>query len=249
MNRPTFQIRHRRQRGLSLVELMVSITIALFIALGLSLLYVNMKSSFNAQNQMAQLQDAERLAATMLTTTVQSAGYFTNPTVNTRVAMLPASTAANADGTSFAAGVGITGSGSQSSTAIQTIDVRFQSASGDGLMNCQGQTNTSGSNQVWINTFTVNASNELTCSVNGNAAVTLVNNVASMTVLYGVDVSGAQTDYAYLDAATITTANLWGRVRTAQITLTFLNPLANQTGGSPTMPNPWVQTIALTNAL
>ncbi|MBS0316377.1 MAG: PilW family protein [Proteobacteria bacterium] len=250
MNEPILLSRQgRRQRGLSMVELMVAITIALFIALGLSLLYVNMKSAFNSQNQMAQVQDAERLAVTMLTTTVQSAAYFPNPVANTRAVALPANATANADGTTFAAGQGITGTGAQGSSTSHTIDVRFQSASGDGLMNCQGQTNTSGSTLVWINSFTVDANNELECSVNGNTPVVLVNNVAKMTVLYGVDVNADGYADSYLDAATISTGNLWASVRSAQVTLTFVNPLASQTGGSATLPTPWVQTIALQNML
>ncbi len=254
MNSSKFHMRparHLHQQGLSLVELMVAITISLFIALGLSLLYANMKSAFNSQDQMAQLQDAERLAVTMLTTTVQSAAYFPNPVANTRAVALPASATANPDGTSFAAGQGITGTGAQGSSGSHTIDVRFQSVSGDGLMNCQGQTYTgaAGTTQVWVNSFSIDTNNELQCAVNGGTPVVLVNNVAKMTVLYGVDVNADGYADSYLDATTITTANLWASVRSAQITLTFVNPLASQTGGSATLPTPWVQTIALQNML
>jgi type IV pilus assembly protein PilW len=242
-------MRHLRQQGLSLVELMVAITIALFIVLGLSLVYVNMKSAFNSQDQMAQIQDAERLAVTMLTTTVQSAAYFPNPVANTRAVALPASATANTDGTTFAAGQGITGTGAQGSSGSHTLDVRFVTANGDGLMNCQGQTNTSGSNQISINSFSVDANNELQCAVNGGTPVVLVNNVAKMTVLYGVDVNADGFADSYLDATTISAGNLWASVRSAQVTLTFVNPLASQTGGSATLPTPWVQTIALQNML
>jgi type IV pilus assembly protein PilW len=242
-------VRPSRQQGLSLVELMVAITIALFIALGLSLLYVNMKSAFNSQDQMAQIQDAERLAVTMLTTTAQSAAYYPNPAANTRAVALPASATANPDGTTFTAGQGITGTGAQGSSTSHTVDVRFQTASGDGLMNCQGGTNTSGATQVWVNSFAIDANNELTCAVNGGTPVVLVNNVAKMTVLYGVDVNADGYADSYLDAATITSANMWASVRSAQVTLTFVNPLARQTGGSTTLPTPWVQTVALQNLL
>ncbi|MEO7129211.1 MAG: PilW family protein [Rhodoferax sp.] len=236
-----------RQTGFSLIELMVAITIALFIAAGLTLLYMNMKMTFNSQDQMAQLQDSERLAVTMLTTTVQSSGYFLNPLVNTRASVLLSTTTQNPDGTLFAAGQGITGTGTAGSATSHTVDVRYQTASGDGLMNCQGGTNTTGAPQIWINSFAVDANNELTCAVNGGNAVVLVSGVAQMTVLYGVDTTGNGDTDSYLDAATITSAGLWGNVHTAQFTLSFLNPLAGQSGAAATLPNPWVQTIRLMN--
>lgn len=236
-----------RQGGFSLVELMVAITIALFIALGLSVLYMNMKTAFTSQDQMAQLQDGQRLATTMLTTTLQSAAYFPNPLVNTLVTALPTTTVANPDGTTFAAGQGISGTSSATSSGSDTVDVRYQTATGDGLMNCQGGNNTSGSAQVWVNSFAVNANNELTCAVNGGTPAALVSNVAQMTVLYGVDTDGDGVTDTYLSAATVTSANLWANVHTAQFTLSFLNPLAAQTGAAATLPNPWVQIINLMN--
>ena len=246
-NLPPSSAARLRQAGFSLVELMVAITIALFIALGLSVLYVNMKTTFNSQDQMSQLQDGQRLAVTMLTTTVQSAGYFPNPLSTTLVAALPASVTANADGTTFAAGQGISGTGASGSAGSHTVDVRYQTASGDGLMNCQGGNNTSGAAKIWVNSFAVDAANELTCAVNGGASVALVGNVAKMTVLYGVDTDGDGFTDTYLDAATVTSAGLWASVHTAQFTLSFLNPLAAQTGAAATLPNPWVQTISLMN--
>lgn len=236
-----------RQTGFSLVELMVAITIALFIALGLSVLYVNMKTTFNSQDQMSQLQDGERLAVTMLTTTVQSASYFPNPQSFVRTAALPATTTQNPDGTTFVAGQGITGTSSATTSGSDTMDVRYQTANGDGLMNCQGGTNTSGTTRSWVNSFAVDASNELTCAVNGGTPVALVGNVAQMTVLYGVDTNGDGYTDTYLSAATVTSANLWASIQTAQVRLTFLNPLASQTGAAATLPNAWVQTISLMN--
>lgn len=235
------------QTGFSLVELMVAITIALFIALGLSVLYMNMKTTFNSQDQMSQLQDGQRLAATMLTTTVQSAAYFPNPLATTLVVALPTTTVPNLDGTTFAAGQGISGTSSATASGSDTVDVRYQTATGDGLMNCRGGTNTSGAAQIWVNSFAVNANNELTCAVNGGTPVALVGNVAQMTVLYGVDTDGDGFTDTYLSAATVTSANLWANVHTAQFTLNFLNPLAAQTGAAATLPNPWVQTISLMN--
>lgn len=238
-----------RQLGFTLIELMVAITIALFLVLGLSALYMNMKTSFSSQDKLGQLQDTERVAATMLSKTIQSAAYFPNPMVTTLVVALPASATANTDGTTFAAGQGITGTGTGTAGVSDTVDVRYQTTGGDGLMNCLGDTNTSGAGvvQTWINSFAVNANHELTCAVNGGTPVALVGGVNQMTVLYGVDTNGDGLTDTYLTAAAITSAALWANVQTAQITLNFLNPLVAQTGAGTTLPTAWVQTINLMN--
>lgn len=236
----------RREAGFTLVELMVAILIALFLVLGLSALYMNMKTTFSAQDKLGRLQDSERVAATILSTTVQSAGYFPNPMITTLAVALPATATANADGTTFAAGQGVTGT-TGATGASDTIDVRYQTASGDGLMDCLGNTNTSGGMQTLVNSFTVDASHELTCSVNGATAVALVGGVAQMTVLYGVAVGTNGFTDTYLSASAITAAGLWASVRTARITINYLNPLANQSGAAVTMPTAWVQTINLMN--
>ena len=242
-----------RGAGFTLIELMVAIVIALFLVLGLSALYMNMKTSFNSQDKLGQLQDTERIAATMLATTVRSAAYFPiisspgSPPVASAVVALPASAVANADGTTFAAGQGVTGTSGGGAGASDTIDVRYQTASGDGVMDCQGNANTSGAAQISINTFTVNASHQLTCAVNGGTPVALVGGVAQMTVLYGVDTDGDGFADTYLSAAAITAASLWSGVRTAQITLNFLNPLTPPGGAAVNLPTAWVQTIDLMN--
>jgi type IV pilus assembly protein PilW len=54
--------------------------------------------------------------------------------------------------------------------ASDTLTARFMTANGDGILNCQGQSNTSGANVVYVNSFAVNVNNELTCAINGGAA-------------------------------------------------------------------------------
>lgn len=238
----------RHQAGFTMIELMVSIAIALFIVAGLTVLFINMRTTFTSQDKLSQLQDSQRLAVTMLTTTVQSAGYFVDPVNNTSIGALPTTLVANPDGTTYAAGQGISGT---SGGGSDTVNVRYQTASGDGLMNCLGASNpvASGVPAVWVNSFAVNASNELTCAVNGGAAVALVSNVARMTVLYGVDTDGDGKADTYLNAAAISSAGLWGNAYTAQFTLSFINLMNSTPGASVTLPQPWVQTISLMNNL
>jgi type IV pilus assembly protein PilW len=246
-SRPLASIGARlRQGGFGLVELMVALGIALFIAAGLAFLYVNMKSTFNSQDQMSQLQDAQRLALTMLTTTVQSAGYFPGPSPSNTANM-----AFPADGSSFSAGQGIVGS-SGTGTSSDTVNVRYQTAgSTDALMNCQGATATA--QTTWVNSFAIDdSSNTLTCAViaksgaitTASAAVQLVSNVSKMSVLYGVDIDGDGNTDTYLPAGQITPA-LWPTVRSARFTLTFVVPPVTP-GGTPATQT-WTQTIRLMN--
>src|SRR5258705_13046112 len=116
------------QSGFGLVELLIAIAIALFLLLGVSVAFINMKTAFTSQDQLAQLQDSERLALTVLTTTVQSAGYYPDPVLATAADNLPAATGGYG---TFADGQGIVGT-TGTSPASDTLTTRYVSASGDG---------------------------------------------------------------------------------------------------------------------
>nr|WP_279196736.1 PilW family protein [Ralstonia mannitolilytica] len=230
--------RTRRQAGTSLIEILIAMVISLFMLSGMVMMFVSMQKTFTSQDQLAQLQDNERLALTILTNTVQSAGYFPNPLVNTAVTALPG-------GAGLAAGQAIFGtSGTGSGSNSDTLTTQFAAASGDSVMNCLGQTNTTGGQVAYINTLSISANNELQCSVNGQGAVPLVGGVSGFSVLYGTDTNNDGYNDAYLTAAQVTTGNLWPAVHTVQVTLTFATQFGSETGQAP---KPWTQTISLRN--
>ncbi|SCX73956.1 PilW family protein [Variovorax sp. EL159] len=234
-----------RQRGLGLVELMVALIIGLFLLLVMGSVFLNMKQAFTSQDQLAQLQDSERLALTVLTTTVQASGYFPDPLVNTAATDLPAATGAGYG--SFLAGQGVVGL-SGTAGASDTITSRYMTASGDGIMDCLGNVNpiTSGANKLVMNTFTVSAAHELLCSTDGGTTTTpLVSGVTSLKVLYATDTAGDGKALQYLDAATVTSHAWWPQVHTAQITITMANPFASQAGQPAGID--WTQIVNLMN--
>ncbi|KWW34055.1 PilW family protein [Cupriavidus metallidurans] len=231
-----------RQAGVSLVEIMVAMIIGLFMLLALSTLFLNFRGTFRDQDQLAQLQDNERLALTMFSTTIQSAGYFPDPVNNVVTGALPLSTG-NTYG-DFAAGQAVVGT-SGANGASDTLTARFMTANGDGILNCQGQSNTSGANVVYVNSFAVNVNNELTCAINGGAAVPLVSGVTGFSVLYGTDTANGGNVDQYLSAAAVTAAGYWPQVRTAKVTVTFANPYATQPSQPATLS--WTLTISLMN--
>jgi type IV pilus assembly protein PilW len=236
--KPPRMTRHRRpaarQRGMTLVEMLVAITIGLLLLLAISAVFINMKRAFTSQDQLSQLQDNERLAVEVLTTTIQSAGYFTNPVTNTADILAAASP-------TWDVGQGIAGS-SGTAPASDTVSVRYRTAPGDGIMDCLGQTNTGGAESEVVNTFSISANNELMCAVNGGAATALVSNISTMSVVYAVD--GLDTGNAdrYLSAADVTTGGFWQRVKGVRITLGFVNPYV-----ATDPPVTWAQTINLMN--
>ncbi len=229
-------------RGHSLVELMIALAIALVMLLGLTTVLVQMKGVFVAQDQLAQLQDNERLALTVLSGSVHSAGYFPDPASRSAQAALPA---ASGPYGSFAAGQGLV-------EKDRMLTVRYIVPPDSPLLvspllvNCLGEGNPGTTDKELMNTFSVDAEHELLlCSTDGGATTTpLVANVRGMDVRYGTDSTGSGQVDRYLAAAQVNAAGLWPRVRSVQLTLTFANPLARP--GEPATVA-WVQTIDLMN--
>lgn len=230
----------RRQRGLSLVELMVAVAIGLFMLSGFAASFVGVKRSFVAQDRLAALQDNERLALGLLAATVQAAGYHPDPFNQPAAVALPQATTGFGN---FTPGQGLVGTGSAEAT--DSLTTRYVTAPGQTLADCAGRRNETGAPQLVVNTYTVGADQTLRCSIDGGAtSIALVNHVQSLSVLYGAAVDGDHVD-RYLPADEITAANLWERVRSARITVRFVNPYAG-TPGEPTTID-WMQHVNLMN--
>jgi len=229
----------RRQRGVTLIELMVSMGIAMFLLGGLLVIVQNTRNTFGSQNQLAQLQDNQRLALSLLGDVIQSAGYFPDPTTNTAVSALPV------DGLFPAAGRALSGS-RQGGAPEDTLSVRYLTANNDGVINCNGGSNTTGATQLYENTFSIDANGSLVCSLNGAAPVTLIAGqivngvqqpaITNMRIFYGVQTNIALADGAvdsYLRADEM--AGYWQQVISVKLVLFFANPLAGQPGQPATI--------------
>ncbi len=248
-----------RQSGFTIVEMMVALAISMVVMLGFSVIFVNIKRTFVSQDQMSQLQDNERLAMTMLTTASNEAGYYPLPAT-----LLPSQITADTDSTygNMASAQAISGT-SGTSPASDTLSIAFATSANDGLLTCQGHTivaaditgagSAAGGSVSIRDIFYVDATNKtLNCmvKVNGGTAssygggtgVPLISGVSSMTVVYGIDGGGGSV-VGYYPASGITgTAPLvWTNVKTARVTLNFVNP------NDSTSTIPWVQTINLLN--
>jgi len=213
-----------RQGGVTLVELMVALLIGLFLLGGLLVMLQYNRHTFAGQKLLAQLQDSERLALTVMTDVIQQGGYFPDPTTYTAASALPVATVGTV---SFAAGQGLAGL-YQAAAPGDTISARYTTASGDGILNCAGTTNTTGANATYTNTFNVQQIGgvyQLVCTMNGTV-YPLVSGVQTMSVLYGVNTSTSGTNVdTYMTATQVTAATKWGSVISVLVTLTLTNPL------------------------
>jgi type IV pilus assembly protein PilW len=234
------------QRGYTLVEMMVAVVIALFLLGGLLTMVQTTRRAFGDQNKLAQFQDSERLAMTMMGDVIQASGYFPDPLVNTALTALPQySTVFTTDGQSVV--------GTRNDVPPgDGITVRYQTASNDGIVNCIGQTNTTANQVTYINQFAVvqnaDGTSSLDCTLTpvvagvAGAPTTyqLVTGVQTLKITYGVKTDTSSDDNrvdSFLRADETTAAGLWSNVVCVRIELTFFNPLytAGQTVQKPTI--------------
>lgn len=235
----------KTQRGLSLVELMVALTIGLFLLLGLGTMFSAMRQTSNARNGLSALQDSERMAMVFLGSAVQGAGSFpigSSPGFNTAILEFPVA-AASSQVPPYIAGQSIAGT-TGATSGTDTLSVRFRSnpvsAAVGAIQGCSASITTS--NVLYTNTFSVSNGN-LVCTQNGTDTP-MVSGVAGMTVLYGVDPGNTGSVTAYVTASSVTN---WSAVKTVNITLQFTNPLAGQPGQPATVN--FSRTIAVMSAI
>jgi type IV pilus assembly protein PilW len=257
---PARSVRHgpRAARGFTLVELMVTVAIALFLLYGLVTIVQNVRTADTNQRALAQLQDQERFALTVITDVVQAGGYFPDAVVwQPANSLLPQTDATG----SWEAGQALNGIHAVAAPG-DTLAVRLRTGlnsggQNDGVILCDGSINTAQlPNHAFTNTFTVQngnanpALNGLYCSVDnvGSAAppgAQIAPGVVNMKVYYGVKRDFAFTDYnvdTYLTADQMCSplvnpcgSDDWSNVSSVRVILTFINPLAAKPG-QPAIP-------------
>lgn len=221
-----------RQRGLTLVELMVAITIALFLLGGVLLIVQNTRSTFTNTNRLNQLQDGQRLAMTIITDVIQSAGYFPDPTTYTAASAFTSASP-------YAALQVVTGTHVVSAPE-DTLGVRFMTASGDGILNCLGGSNTTGAAVTYSNTFKI-SNGSLFCDLNDGTSTTstaLIDGVENLQIWYGIKRDLTTDNFnvdTYLRQSDMTAAD-WQNVSAIRIVLVFTNPMKGQPGQPDTIP-------------
>ena len=72
-------IRMKQQRGLTLVELMVSLAIGLVILLGIMSIFTANRETYSIQESLGQLQENGQYAINFVARQLRRSGYFPNP--------------------------------------------------------------------------------------------------------------------------------------------------------------------------
>lgn len=215
---------HPRERGFSLIELLVAMVIALFVIGSAMGTMLTQKRNLDDRDRFATLQERQRLVATVLDNVVTAAGYFPDP-VNLKVTdAFPAAGL-------FAAGQSLVGSDGASPTDSDSVTIRFlaDNKTTDPVIGCNGDTNAGSTtaSRMFENTLSVDpVTRTLNCTIGGTMATNstpIVAGVDSMKILYGVDSNGDGSVDGY--ATWFQVGMQWDVVKTIQFTIRYANPL------------------------
>ena len=76
MRRNESTLRPSKQGGVTLLELLIAVVVALLLLGGLIQVYLSNKQSYNAQEQLARMQESGRFAMDLVTTDLRRSGYW-----------------------------------------------------------------------------------------------------------------------------------------------------------------------------
>ncbi|MCK2047265.1 PilW family protein [Chromohalobacter moromii] len=157
----------RRQRGVSLIELMVSLALSMIVLLGVIDLFIAYQHQYRLQTQLAQVQESGRFVTDVLTRELRKAGYAEWE----KVQIFPATSR-------FAQGAIVAGDDS-------TLRVRYYGSTDEPLQDCLGGRLENA--DIARATLSLNASQGLDCAVDGTSPQPLDANVEAMALRYFVE--------------------------------------------------------------
>lgn len=173
-----------RQRGLSLVEMMVAMTIGLILTAVVLQVFLSNKQTYRFNDAMSEVQNKGRFAIQLLSSQLQQAGWHTD-VLDTAAEAVPNT---------------IQGTNNSGTSGSDTITVRYQ-----GTADCIGTAIAAGA--IADNVFSIgtgaNGRSSLFC--NGTA---VVDGVENMQILYGEDTDADGSVNTYRTAAAANMANV-----------------------------------------
>jgi type IV pilus assembly protein PilW len=223
----------QRQRGFTLIEILVALFVGLFLLGGLFTILQTTRRTSSNQTGLTQLQDEERMAMSMINDVVQNAGYFDTNTYQTAKTAWPSAVTDSYSGTSLAAGQALSGTHAVASPGDVLVARYATNGTGattpDGIINCVGAT--SGTATTFLNTFYVAqptaSTYALYCTADGVQAdgALLVYGVKNLQVWYGVATAAVTNNVDTYKTADQMSATDWSNTTSVRVTLTFVNPL------------------------
>lgn len=228
------------QRGFSLIELMIAITLSLVVAFAVSSIFVGSRQGYRTQTGFGQVQEEGRHAQLLITPIVRMAGYLPNPAFqpNPTVIFQSAQNKRALFGTYSSAptsgnypGFGTPAVASGTDTLILTYAGQ-DSSNQSTLFTCLGdaitasqtvttifyvsQADNTGASSLYCYTNVTTLTGALS-STTGKAQP-LIAGVSNMAVLYGVDTDNDGVPNRYYNATNVPD---WTAVNSVQITLTI----------------------------
>ncbi len=235
----------RRQKGLSLLELMVALTLGLFVAAATLQVFIGSRNSLNVVQANSSMQGGARFGFHFVKDGTRQAGYlntgamdeggnlFATELVNKFNAAVEDPNAgfdANpyvenpwlaAGPFNLSAVVASDGAdvAARSGTTVKAntdvLQLRLQGEDDGSMLDCEGQAITSATSIV---SFFVGDDDQLYCQVDARPEVALVSGIENMQVLFGVATAGSGPNKYIVDQYTNAPAN-WSQVMTVKVAL------------------------------
>lgn len=213
-----------RQTGLTLVEIMVSLTIGMIVLLAVGSIYIGSRQTYRVQEDNARLQEAGRYALDVIGRSIRQAGADAEMNFNevavTAECVAPACTPIGNNGVTAAT----------DTLRTQFLAARDELNAGAWIArDCTGGIHAAGT--LVSNTFDLNGT-DLRCTGNTGGTETLISDIEDLQVIYGIDTTGDRSADQYVavpaDWNQVVTARVCVQARSANNGLTsapqrFLN--------------------------
>lgn len=228
MNRYNHQCpppRRHSTQGFTLIEIMVALTVGLFLIGGVMQLFMSNRLSYTMQTQLGLQQENARFALDLISTELGQAGYTTLGTFDKFDSTTPNPPIENDQEN---ATLGLTQANNQASDTI-TFQHRYVDPSDNTIRDCLNADVTAAGmarNTFYLDDPDGDGTYSLMCLGNGNAsAAPLVDGIDNMQILYGEDLeTGMAADRianSYVSADNVTDWNSVVAVRIAILVSTL----------------------------
>jgi len=224
-----------KQAGLSLIELMLAMLLGIFLIAGISIVYLSSKRTYNASNQLSQLDESARIAIKALREHIEHAGYTRTGARNfpyllssslTTAFACPSgdSNVSNPNTVRFAENDHSAGHGDSIGVAFQADKTLMRDCTGTAIPNdCLANSATSMVyNSFWVQVSAADGYPNLYCGGSRNyMPQPLAQGIENIQFLYGVDNDGAENGWKidqYKTANNMTSAD-WEKVMTVKAAL------------------------------
>lgn len=181
----------REQRGMSLVELMIAMTLGLILLTALAYFFLGSRQLNRTHDDVSRMQESSRYALEILGKAIRQAGYRTDV------------------GVLFSPGVAL--AATDSTTAPDTITLQYH-AQDEGEADCAGTNFVKGA--LVTHAFAINGTNQLTCN---NQVV--ADNIDDMQITYGIDADRNGVIESYQAGADVTDFSKVAAVRVSLLVI------------------------------